>query len=56
MSSEEEGKCTCVLYEPGLASYECDYCKQKRLARQKKSIQDGKYNHGVGGDGNQQAD
>lgn len=56
MSSEEEGKCTCVLYEPGLKSYECDNCKQKRLACQEQKVRDGKDNYGVGGDGNQQAD
>lgn len=56
MSSEEKEKCTCVLYEPGLVSFECDNCKQKRLARQKQKNRDGNFRHGVGGDGDQQAD
>lgn len=53
---QDKERCTCLFYEPGLVSYECDNCRRKRLERLDKRRRDGTFNYGVSGDADQQAE
>ncbi len=56
IASTDKEKCTCVFYEPGLVSIECDNCKRKRLERLDQQHRNGTFNYGVSGDADQQAE
>ncbi len=40
IASTDKEKCTCVFYEPGLVSIECDNCKRNATKPAKIAIKD----------------
>ena len=48
--------CTCVFYEPGLVSIECENCRRKRLKRLDRQYRNSETLWGVSSDADQQAE